>query len=231
MTNYSVGKPSYAFSASTTEFDDALIQRGIVTTQEALQAKGMSKEEAQRLLTSNKDVTEFLELKHGMRNDQSENEPDDDLSLDDHDNDDDDDDDDEFLQEYRQKRIAEMQHAQTVGKTIYGEPIIIDRTDWTKHVNEDSLAVWVVVCLTSSDTERTGCLEQAIHVLAAIHRSVKFVFIAAHSAIPNWPTQNLPSLFLYRDGRMQHELLRLPIAITESQLEEILRDKDIISEN
>jgi hypothetical protein len=40
VTNYSTGKPSYGFSSATTEFDDALTSRGIVTFEQAMIAKG-----------------------------------------------------------------------------------------------------------------------------------------------------------------------------------------------
>lgn len=227
VTNYSVDKPSYAFSGATTEFDDALIQRGIVTKEQALAAKGMSMEEAQRLVnqhqTASAEASKWQDESNPKRHDSEDDassEDEDDSFLDDND-------DDEFLAEYRKKRVAELQqeHAQATAKAHYryGEPVIIDRTEWTRHVNDDSQHVWVVVCLTSSDTERTGCLEAAVRELATVYTTTKFVLIAAHSAIPNWPVENLPSLFLYRHGKMQHELLRLPVDMNSEQLEEVLK--------
>ena len=49
VTNFSADKPSHTITTATTEFDDALISRGIVTTEQVMLAKGASPEEAQRL--------------------------------------------------------------------------------------------------------------------------------------------------------------------------------------
>ena len=49
VTNYSTDKPSYGFSTATTEFDDALMSRGVVTFEQAMIAKGASPQEARRL--------------------------------------------------------------------------------------------------------------------------------------------------------------------------------------
>ena len=86
----------------------------------------------------------------------------------------------------------------------------------------------MVVCLTSSDTERTGNVEAAIRQLAGTHANTKFVMIPAHSAIPDWPDANLPSLFLYRHGTMQHELIRLPVDLTREQLDDMLSDLTVL---
>jgi len=223
VTNYSTEQPSYAFSGETTEFDDALIQRGIITKEQALAAKGMSVEDAQRLAAApppSVDQT-FVEVVSKPSNY-------DDLSDDDDSFLDEDEDDDEFMRQYREKRVAEMKQERTKTNILYGEPVIIDRTEWKRHVNQDSHKVWVVVCLTSSDTERTGCVEQAVQELAPLHPATKFVLIAAHSAIPNWPVDNLPSLFLYRHGKMQHELVRLPINMTAEQLEHTLQERSVV---
>jgi hypothetical protein len=86
----------------------------------------------------------------------------------------------------------------------------------------------VVVCLTSSDTERTGRVEQAVRQLAEAYRSTKFILIPSRSAIHNWPDSNLPSIFLYRYGKMQTELLRLSPETDEEQLEDTLRESGVL---
>ena len=221
VTNYSVDKPSYAFSGATTEFDDALIQRGIVTKEQALAAKGMSMELAQRLANPTSQ-----EATHSTTEQQV-------IDDDDTDDDADDDDDDGFLAQYRAKRFAQLEqehaHKTRARQYQYGGPIVIDRTEWKRHVNDDSNHVWVVVCLTSSDTERTGCLEQSVRELAAHYTTTKFVMIAAHSAIAHWPVENLPSLFLYRHGTMQHELVRLPVNMSATQLLDELKERSVLS--
>ena len=223
-TNYATDKPSYAYSTATTEFDDALIQRGIVTHTQAIMAKGASLEEAQRL-TQLKQQEQNQHLVPPVADDNLEkNENDEDDEGDDDDSLFDNDPDDEFMEKYRRERMAQLQQAQSERQQgrRFGEAVLIDRTQWTKEVNEASNGVWVVVCLTSSDTERTGRMEAAVKQLAQTMLSTKFVLIAAHQAIDGWPSENLPSLFLYRHGTMQKQLVRLPCDTSTDELRELL---------
>lgn len=239
VTNYAAAdnhQPSYAFSGATTEFDDALLQRGIVTRDQVLLAKGMSVADAERLLasaSSSATASHEQQQQHEASNNSTSVAGDGD---DGDDSDLEDDEDDAFLQEYRRKRMMEMQEESctasgTVPKRMtFGEVVYIDRTEWIRHVNEASAdGTWVVVCLTSSDTERTGRVEAIItKELAADHPATKFVLIPSHSAISDWPDANLPSLFLYRHGTMQHELTRLPVDLTREQLEETLTELNVL---
>jgi len=236
VTNYSLDKPSYAFTSSTTEFDDALMKRGVVTHQQAIMAKGASAEEAQRLVhlkqtsimmkkssrnTNNNDIF------GGSRSYNSDSNSD---SDDVHDSDDDTDEDDEFLQRYRQKRLAELQQQQQQPSSntkttkhdeqrCYGSIIPIQRPEWTVHVNEASHHSFVVVILTSSHVELTGPTEVAATNLATNCPSVKFVAIPSTSAIAHFPDTNLPSWFVYKDGNMIYEGIgRKRIQITAWQL-------------
>ena len=231
VTNYSVDKPSYAFSGATTDFDDALIQHGVVTKEQALAAKGMSAEDARRLAANPATLPVQRKLPDSADADADaaaagDGEENDSLP------DDDEDEDDEFFTQYRAQRLAELEQESNQKSSAqehrYGEPVWIDRTEWTRHVNDDSHHVWVVVCLASSDTERTGRVQEAVQALAALHTRTKFVLIAADSAIARWPVENLPSLFLYRHGTMQHEMVRLPVDMTAEQLCDELNQRSVL---
>jgi hypothetical protein len=50
-------------------------------------------------------------------------------------------------------------------------------------------------------------VEEYIRELAMKFEEVKFVFIPSTSAIENWPVENLPTLFCYQYGKMQHQLI------------------------
>ena len=222
VTNYSVDKPSYAFSGATTEFDDALIQHGVVTKEQALAAKGMSAEDARRLAANPATLPDSIDAAATFDGEENDSLPEDD-------------EDDEFFTQYRAQRLAELAELEqesnqkaSAQEHRYGEPVWIDRTEWTRHVNDDSHHVWVVVCLTSSDTERTGRVQEAVQALAALHTRTKFVLIAADSAIARWPVENLPSLFLYRHGTMQHEMVRLPVNMTAEQLRDELNQRSVL---
>lgn len=205
-TSYSIDSPSYAWTTATTQFDDELIRRGIVTREQALLAKGMSESTLQELLAAETAAAAAKSVEEACPGIQE-------------DEDDDDDDSEEFLRAYRQKRILEFKR-----KMLRREPRIIDRTEWKRHVNEASEKEWVLVCLTSSDVERTGAIEAAVHELSVGETNCNVVLIPAHSAIPNWPHENLPSLFLYRHGKMQHQLVRLPVDISAGRLYDILEE-------
>lgn len=197
MINYSASRPSYAISTETTEFDDELIRRGIISFEESMMRKGAaSHEEAARL----------KKMKEGTER----SSPDLEAEITE----------DAFLEQYRTKRLHELK---TQGTSCnggqFGQVMLISRQDWAREVNEASQSAWVVICLTSSDVERTGRMELAVTTLSSKFDSVKFVAIPYQQAIANWPEEHLPTLFLYRHGTMQHQLVSLPSAISADQLE------------
>jgi hypothetical protein len=203
VVNYDVSKPSYSFSAQTTQFDDELIRRGIVTFEEAMMRKGASAEEASRL----------KELKEESQSCSFEKRKDSATKTVD-------DDDDDFMSLFRARRLEELK-AKEAGPH-FGEIFSISRPEWAHQVNEASHGSWVVVTLTSSNSELTGCVEAAVASLAKDYSYTKFVVIPSRSAIPNWPDDQLPTIFLYRHGKMQHQLTQLPREISTEQLQDIL---------
>ena len=231
MTNYATDKPSFAHSCETTEFDDALLQRGIVNRTQVMLAKGASLEEANRLVVLSKEQQQgHLQDSGGVKEQESVKQQQQQTAAaadDDEDDDDesflDDDDNDYFLERYRQERMAQLRLDQQDKRQRFGDIFLIDRTEWTKHVNEASEQAWVVVCLTSSDQERTGSMERAVTELAPQQHTVKFVLIPAHQAIENWPQDNLPTLFLYRHGKLQKQLVKLPCDMSSEELCEVLK--------
>jgi hypothetical protein len=239
VTNYdaSGSRPAYGFSTATTQFDEELIRRGIVSRQQALMAKGMTAAQAEELLRVPEEDEPPLETTTTTsKKKESTNE------TGEYDSEfDEEEDDDEFMKEYRRKRLEAMtqqHHRHQPSSSTTTEPLQIDRTEWTRHVNEASQQRWVVVCLTSSDTDRTGMMERAIRTIARALGTTSsstpipsFVFIPAHSAIPLWPVSNLPSLFLYRHGIMQHELVRLRTDLSARDVYGILGTAGVVLEN
>lgn len=246
ITTYSTDEPTYGFSAATTEFDDALIERGIVTLEQALVANGATPEQAavlahQKRHGTTSPVSPEPEVLAKQSNPKTPRKNDDDGDKDSETEDDDDeefladDDENDFMERYRRERLVEIQQQQAQqrlkhGRSYFGEAIPISRTEWKHHVNDGSQnGVWVVVCLTSSSSlQRTGCVERAVKELAGSYPTTKFVLIPSHHAIPNWPESNLPSLFLYHDGVMQHQLIQLPCDMTTRALEERLSKLSVL---
>jgi hypothetical protein len=222
VTNYQTEKPTYGFSASTTEFDDALIHRGIITQEQAIFSKGATSDVAERIVAL-QHAPQQAAIDERPSQDGGSGDDDDDYLLDDED--------DAFMNRYRLQRLEELRQQESTVKAKqqeYGEPILISRDEWSRHVNTDSEKVWVVVCLTSCDTERTGKVEQAVCKLAPTYRDTKFVLIPSKMAIANWPDENLPSIFLYRHGKMQREIVRMNPETNEEGLEDILREAGVL---
>lgn len=213
VTNYSTDKPSFAYSARTTEFDDALLERNIVTLEQVFMAKGASEKEAQRLAALKRAQDNPNEIEEVVTENKNDSNEESDI------------DDDEFLAQYRRQRLQELKKK---SQGPYGVVVPISRQDWIRQVNDDSHKAWVVVTLTSHDVERTGCIEGAANTLAPKFPSVKFVTIPSTSAIADWPNENLPTIFLYRDGSLQKELIRLNTNITADELEWTLSQYGVV---
>ena len=221
-TSYSLDKPTYAYTARTTEFDDALIRRGIVTLEQAMMGKGASAAEAKRLAaeareragrgqagaaTATATVTSMTATSGNKAEDGGSS-------------------DDEFLEEYRRTRLREMEEVAGGRRRSrrreggHGDLVPISRPDWTREVNEASRGGrWVVVLLTlggggggggapslrAADACRAA--EEAAKALAADFPEVKFVSIPARAANEHWPEGNLPTLFCYRNGKLREQMV------------------------
>ncbi len=205
VTNYSIDKPSHSYTTQTTQFDDALLSRNIITFEQAMMAKGASPEEAKRLAA--------LKLQHEQEQNLAANSTacyNIDSSSSHHEKDKEGDDDAALLEEYRSKRLVQLQH---------GNIIPISRTDWSEQVNQSSHGQWVVVLLTSTSSapnltpdHKDICLKvesELVPELAGKFQEVKWLSIPSTSAIENWPDENLPTIFCYRSGELQCQLVGL----------------------
>jgi hypothetical protein len=200
VTNFSVDRPSHEFTTSTTEFDDALIQRGIVTIEQAMMAKGASPEDAVRLANEKRGIipedSRCCEPSPTGHNTTStseiDGEEDDDSFVDDEE--------DVFMQRYREERLQQMRETHSQPTSVEH----ITRDDWMAKVNEVSINTWVVVTLTD---KRRDLVLQELHRIAREYDTsiVCLLTIDAADAIPNWPSERVPSMFAYRDGIKQHE--------------------------
>ena len=136
---------------------------------------------------------------------------------------DDDNDDEQFIENHRKMRLSQLEREFSTSQTrpkLFGEVIPINRTDWNHEVNDTSEdGTWVVIHLTAQNSSPASyplhldiCTlmeNEIIPQLANRFPHVKFVSIPSTGAIPNWPEDNLPTLFCYRYGKLQHQLLGL----------------------
>ncbi|KAJ4794827.1 Phosducin-like protein [Rhynchospora pubera] len=120
---------------------------------------------------------------------------------------DDDLDDDRFLQEYRKKRLAEMQQASKVVR--YGSVVPISGSDFVREVSQAPQDVWVVVLLYKDGVQECGLLHTCLEELATRYPATKFVKIISTDCIPNYPDRNLPTILVYNNGAVKGTIVGL----------------------
>jgi len=122
-----------------------------------------------------------------------------------------DDDDARTLDAYRRQRIAEMRNEQLRAR--FGRVYPIGKDDYQREVTDASKVDededegkgrgTGVVCFLYKDGHLAS--ERAfghIRALAARHPRTKFVSIVGDKCIPDYPDRHLPTLFVYRSGRI-----------------------------
>ena len=222
--NYDVSKPSYAFSTSTTRFDDELMRRGIVSLDQAMIAKGATPQEARRLAELREGSSRQAAAPEEEGGEGSGRAPPlpppkgirpsyDDIGERRSEFGDDDDDDELFLERYRRMRLLELK-----GEAGHRGVLHISRSDWTREVNDASRdGTWVVINLTRGSLSHTShgnldtcqAAEGAFTELAESgdFPGVKFVCIPATSADERWSADDIPAILCYRYGRLQGQLV------------------------
>jgi hypothetical protein len=179
-----------------------------------MMGKGATYEEAKRLTELKKQEEQNKTNGNQIQQDQEKNSKTNTKSNDDDDENDDENNDEKFLQKHRQKRIIQLQNEK------YGTVIPIQRNEWNHQVNDTSQdGTWVIITLTSQKSSpnlhpfhKDLCLsieDYIIPQLARQYKAIKFVSIPSTSAIENWPENNLPTLFCYRYGKLQCQLVGL----------------------
>ena len=218
VIKYNLGDPSVPFTSTTSEFHEACLQRGILTKEQTIVAKGATLEQARRILeeeniATNQERTKVLsttsELNGNLRDvDESDQDDEDDLILED------DPDYQAAIRKYRQSRLQDLESSKD-KRRVFGDVQTISRVDWTREVNDASRGgtdmdpCWVVICLTGGLSEECSLTERAVYELSIKFIHVKFICIQSTAAIENWPSKNLPTLFLYFDGKCRHQLVGL----------------------
>jgi hypothetical protein len=191
VTNFSVDRPSHEYTTATTEFDDELIRRGIVTTEQAMMAKGASAGRAIQLATEKRGgtttTTDAATEDSGAcsRNGGPSNfSPTADPNTIQRGNDDDDDDDgflgeedDVFMQRYRQERLRELQQSIAPPSGFRYSSASSDvvrhirREDWRADVNEASMERWIVVTMVDASGQNgSRCRDRVVQELSLLAR-------------------------------------------------------------
>lgn len=114
--------------------------------------------------------------------------------------------DDEFFEDYKRKRMAELQQRMLSAK--YGKVRHIGKPEYAEEVTEVKGDV-VVVMMFKPSIPQCQLLERHVNQLAEKFPMVKFVKIYADAAVENYPDRNLPTLIVYQDGNVKGQVISL----------------------
>jgi hypothetical protein len=120
-----------------------------------------------------------------------------------------DDEDADFLESYRQKRLAEI--ATTTAVSVYNQVYHLQKPDYSRDVTEASQTAWVFVLLVSSAGTNTESrvLIEIWRELAQRFGDVKFCQMRADLCIEGYPDKNTPTVLVYKDGDIKRQIVTL----------------------
>jgi hypothetical protein len=116
--------------------------------------------------------------------------------------------DDRFLEEYRQRRINELQQQQSTSWRCDGTLKHIQGQDFVKEVTEASDACWVVCHLFKDAVADCVILNQCLSELAGRYPGTKWVKIVSTECIPGFDDTFLPTLLLYNEKKCKHQVVQ-----------------------
>lgn len=120
-----------------------------------------------------------------------------------------DEEDEAFLEQYRQKRMAELGTLQK--KSIHGTVYPISKPDYQREVTDASQNGPVLVNLTAGmgTNVESRVLNELWIQAAREYGDVKFCEIRASQAIENYPDRNCPTILIYNKGDIVKQLVTL----------------------
>ncbi|KAH0491724.1 hypothetical protein TgHK011_003137 [Trichoderma gracile] len=119
-----------------------------------------------------------------------------------------DDEDDAFLEQYRQKRMAELSSLQK--KAIHGSVYPISKPEYQREITEASNNGPVFVNLTSAaGNVESRILSELWRQAAKEYGDIKFCEIRANQAIENYPDRNCPTILVYNKGDIVKQIVTL----------------------
>ncbi|QPG74307.1 hypothetical protein FOA43_001634 [Brettanomyces nanus] len=120
-----------------------------------------------------------------------------------------DEEDEDFLEEYRQKRIAEMK--KLASKSKFGQVYGINKPEYKDEVTDASKESIVVVHMSLNSSLQSRLLAHALQQLASKYPEIKFVDILASRAVEHYPESNCPTLLIYKDGDVVKQYVTLAL--------------------
>ncbi|KAI1821417.1 thioredoxin-like protein [Xylaria intraflava] len=120
-----------------------------------------------------------------------------------------DDEDEAFLEQYRRKRMQELNNL--TKKSIHGSVYPISKPDYAREVTEASNNGPVFVNLTSAlgTNIESRVLSELWRQAAKEYGDIKFCEIQASKAIENYPDRNCPTILIYKNGDIVKQIVTL----------------------
>jgi len=117
--------------------------------------------------------------------------------------------DDDFLDSYRQKRMAEL--STITAASVYNQVYHIQKPDYSKDVTEESQKAHILVLLISSQGTNTESrvLIEIWRELSKKFGDVKFCQMRADLCIEGYPDKNTPTVLIYKDGDIKRQIVTL----------------------
>jgi len=109
------------------------------------------------------------------------------------------------LEEYRRKRLLEMQAISLKSK--FGEILEISGEDYVREVNQAGEGVWVILHLYQQGVPLCTLINQHLSYLAKKFPQAKFIKSIATLCIKNYPDKDLPAIFVYYEGKMKKQFV------------------------
>lgn len=146
-----------------------------------------------------------------------------------------DEEDEDFLEQYKQKRMAEIRELSEKAK--FGHVFPITKPEFNDEVTEalkkGDDGTWVLVHMSSQAALQSRLLAQLLSELAIKYPEIKICDIPARSAVENYPEKNCPTLIIYHQGNIVKQFITLTQlggnATTLEDLEKVLVDTSIVS--
>lgn len=136
--------------------------------------------------------------------------------------------DEDFLEQYRQKRMAEINSIQK--KALHGTVYPLSKPDYQSQVTDASKNSPVLVNMTSSmgTNVESRVLGELWRQAAQEYGDVKFCEIRASQAIENYPDRNCPTILVYKNGDIVKQIVTLAtvggVRMNMQKIDEILVD-------
>lgn len=120
-----------------------------------------------------------------------------------------DEEDEAFLEQYRQKRMAELGSIQK--KAVHGSVYPLSKPEYQREVTDASAKGPVLVNLTSGmgTNVESRLLSELWRQAAKEYGDIKFCEIRASQAIENYPDRNCPTILVYNKGDIVKQIVTL----------------------